>query len=85
MDKEIDLLRMAGFERSELHSFIAGMKTKLVVNSKKGNSWRTCSIDFLRGKLLEELGEYFKDDNHLELFDVANLCLMLYLRGDSNG
>ncbi len=85
MDKEIDLLRIAGFKNSELHNFIAGMKRKLVINSKKGNSWRTCDINFLKGKLFEELGEYIKENNHLELFDVANMCLMLYLRGEKNG
>jgi len=48
---------------------------------RKGNSWKTCSLDFLKHKLVEEFNEYCKDTNdRKELIDIANMCMMLYNR-----
>lgn len=78
--KDSNIMLQAGFKDYELAEFIAAMKRKLIMNSHKGDSWRTCPIQYLNGKLLEELSEYLKKNDPFELEDVANICLMLYLR-----
>ena len=80
LNKESNLMLNAGFKDYEIAEFVAGMKRKLIINGHKGNSWRTCPIQYLNGKLFEELSEYLKKSDPLELEDVANICLMLYLR-----
>ena len=48
---------------------------------KKGNSWKTLDIDFLKTRLVQEFNEYCKDTNdRKELIDIANMCMMLYDR-----
>jgi hypothetical protein len=51
----------------------------------KGDSWKTCQIDFLRKKLIEECNEWFiasegKGNEQLELLDIINMCVMLRKR-----
>lgn len=46
----------------------------------KGDSWKTCNIGFLEGKLHEELAEYADSGDKRELIDIANVCMMLYHR-----
>lgn len=50
---------------------------------KKGKSWKTCDIDFLREKLEEEIQEW-KDipfgqleEEYNELIDIINVATML--------
>lgn len=77
-------LKIAGFTRFEISSFIAAMKRTLVKNSRKGDSWKTCPIDYLRSKLIEEVDEFIYSTNDeqalYELTDIANICLMLHQR-----
>ena len=65
--------------------FIAEMKLKLDMNqTKKGDSWVTCDIEFLQGKLREEIHEYYDAEGSMigarELVDIANVCMMLFIR-----
>lgn len=65
--------------------FIAEMKLKLDMNqAKKGDSWVTCDIEFLQGKLREEMKEYYDAEGSMigarELVDIANVCMMLFHR-----
>lgn len=51
----------------------------------KGDSWKTCPIDFLRKKLIEEHNEWFiasegKGNERHELLDIINMCVMLRKR-----
>ena len=54
----------------------------------KGESWRTCDIQFLRDKLVEEHLEWTKVGDTLieygELLDVLNVVLMLASRLRAN-
>ena len=65
--------------------FIVEMKLKLDQNQeKKGDSWVTCDIEFLQGKLREEIHEYYNVEGSMigarELVDIANMCMMLFIR-----
>ena len=83
--KNISLIEKSGFKRYEIEDFVASMKRKLVMNMKKGRSWYEAPTNhFLKGKLMEEVGEYFKSSNPDELIDIANICLMLYERRDKD-
>jgi len=53
-------------------------------NALKGDSYKTCSIIFLRNKLIEECLEWLKatntKDGKDELVDIINVALMLLWR-----
>lgn len=77
------LIELAGFKRDEINEFVVMMRNKLIQNSVKSRSWAKWGIDtktFLRSKLHEEIVEYDKSGDPFELVDIANICLMLYLR-----
>lgn len=68
-----------------LKAFVEQMKLKLDLNQEeKGDSWVTCDIGFLKGKLREEIAEYYGEEGSMksgrELVDIANVCMMLYHR-----
>lgn len=68
-----------------LDLFLAKMKLTLHQNQeKKGDSWKTCKIEFLERKLCEEIQEYLNAKTPMtkanELVDVANVAMMLYNR-----
>ena len=75
--------------RTEIELFAQAMEnTMKKYDKKKGDSWKTCDIRFLKNKLLEEVVE-FLDTYHKEcpesydkkeLVDIANICMMLYNR-----
>ena len=52
-------------------------------SKKKGESWKTCDIDFLREKLEEEVQEWkdipFRqlEEEYNELIDIINVATML--------
>ena len=48
----------------------------------KGDSWKTCDIEFLEDKLQEEMAEYTRSncEDKAELIDIANIAMMLWLR-----
>lgn len=50
-------------------------------SEEKGESWKTCDIQFLRNKLAEELDEFaesnFEEQQYNELLDVINIAVML--------
>ena len=80
-----DVIEMAGFKENEIKRFTASMRKKLLDNQRKGRSWlEDDSDDFLEKKLHEEVAEWvlcknkFKD--RYELADIANICMMLFLR-----
>jgi NTP pyrophosphatase (non-canonical NTP hydrolase) len=74
------------------------MDEVLCKNDHKGG-WQDCDINYLRFRLVEELGEYFawhnnyspewieahKDKIQKELIDIANFCMMLWDRSEDNG
>lgn len=47
---------------------------------EKGDSWKTCSMNFLERKLEEEMDEYVSSRDPRELPDIGNCCMMLYNR-----
>ena len=68
-----------------LKEFVELMKLKLDLNQEeKGDSWVTCDVRFLKGKLREEIAEYYEEEGSRksaqELVDIANVCMMLYHR-----
>ncbi len=74
------LLEGAGFKDYEFKKFTSAMIKKLVDNRHKGDSWKKDSIDSLVLRICEELGEFLSSKDAEELPDVANMCLMVYLR-----
>lgn len=69
------------FERPALKEFASAMETYLRMNDEsKGDSWKTCDIDFLRNKLNEEIAEWDESGHAHELCDIANVCMMLWNR-----
>lgn len=76
--------------RPEIREFAEKMEEVMSMNDpKKGESWKTCSIEFLEQKLDEEYSEYRKEgdfisdfclDPEKELVDIANVCMMLWNR-----
>lgn len=59
---------------------------KMALNDpSKGDSWRGCSIEYLQGKLMEEVAEFFNANEHIqtrkyELADIVAVCAMLLAR-----
>lgn len=49
-----------------------------------GESWRTCTMKFLRGRLREEFKEWNESEvgemETEELYDIVNVCMMLLIR-----
>lgn len=71
-------------------AFAKAMDEVLCENDHKGG-WRDCDIEYLRHRLIEEVGEYFallscskeawsREKDKKELLDVANFVLMLWGR-----
>ena len=66
---------------NSLALFVMAMETTLSRHQKKkGDSWKTCDIEFLENKLIEEFEEYQKTRNKHELVDIANICMFLFNR-----
>jgi NTP pyrophosphatase (non-canonical NTP hydrolase) len=78
----------------QLIPFIKAMDEVLCKNDHKGG-WQDCDIQYLRARLVEEMGEYFAwasrgspsslseaeyKQSNKELIDIANFCLMLWDR-----
>ncbi|MHA1807002.1 MAG: hypothetical protein ACTSX2_05460 [Candidatus Thorarchaeota archaeon] len=68
-----------------LNNFMQEMKSKMrSKDAEYGDSWKICDIDFLRGRLNDEHIEWLdiKGDagEAEELVDIANLCMMLWIR-----
>ena len=85
MSEKLNLLEEAGIKREEIESFVKYMKCVIMKNSKKGRTWANPSKmtkDFLVNKLTEEFQEYLTSYDPMELIDIANICLMLFLRAD---
>ena len=61
--------------------FAAEMEATMNMHKpEKGDSWKTCSINYLEMKLDEEVEEYMATRDPSELPDIANCCMMLYNR-----
>jgi len=72
--------------REAVVNFGEAMEEKLVANDYKGGwSPQQCSLEFLTGKLLEEVGEFLKDKDPGELPDIANMAMMLWQRLSESG
>ena len=83
-------------ERPEIIEFTKEMERVMSENDKeKGDSWKTCDIEFLVDKLEEEIEEwkegndyrehyalmpYNLDSHKKELVDMANVCMMIWHR-----
>lgn len=76
--------------RVYVQRFAWAMEMVLRENDHKGESWRTCKIDHLHAKAIEEALEYVRDLNYYragrtqELIDLANILMFIWLRGNSN-
>lgn len=67
--------------RNEIELFAQAMETTMSRHDKtKGDSWKWCEIEFLKDKLLEEFNELQKTGDKHELVDIANICMMLFIR-----
>jgi len=67
--------------RPEIELFAQAMENTMKKHDKKkGDSWKTEDVDWLRAKLVEEFEEYFDTFDKKELVDIANMCMMLYNR-----
>jgi len=67
--------------RKEIELFAMAMEATMCRHDKnKGDSWKSCEIDFLKDKLIEEFDEYQSSGNKHELVDIANVCMMLFNR-----
>lgn len=78
--------------RPEIIEFAEAMEKVMSRNDKeKGDSWKTCDMDFLVNKLKEEIREWEEDNDYNEryglspadmeeLVDIANVCMMLFQR-----
>ena len=80
-----DIIEQAGFTEYEIKKFTSAMRCKLLNNASKGDSWKTCDFGFLERKLVEEFSEFMSIRNRSikdreELVDIANICMMLFLR-----
>lgn len=71
-------------------AFAKAMDEVLSRNDHKGG-WQDCDIEYLRHRLVEEMGEYFallscskeawtKERDKKELVDISNFCMMLWDR-----
>jgi len=77
------------YTESSLIEFVAAMSIKLEANqAAKGDSWVTSDMGFLRHELDGKLDEYWSMERDMEragaLVDIANFCMMLYLRHKEN-
>lgn len=71
--------------KKEVLNFARTMNTKLkLCDVKKGDSWKTCGIEFLYKKLFEEIAEWEDGEYMDELVDIANICLLLHERNIMN-
>jgi hypothetical protein len=67
--------------RPELKAFAEQMERSLRENdSKKGDSWKSCDINFLANKLREEMDEIEEGGEPDEMVDLANICFFLWYR-----
>jgi len=67
--------------RPELVSFAEEMESVLKAHDEdRGDSWKTCDIDFLQTRLEDEVQEYKQFEDFSELLDIANFCMMLWWR-----
>ena len=71
--------------RPEIEEFALAMEQMMSMHDgRKGDSWKTCDLNHLQKKLLEEFAEYIYPDEECfvdaELIDIANICMMLYHR-----
>lgn len=79
--------------RWQVRAFAESMEEILKKNDYKGG-WQSCSKEYLRNRLVEEMGEYFgliakdidsrdirpRELEQKELLDMANFCMMLWDR-----
>jgi hypothetical protein len=71
--------------RPEIYGFAQSMELKMKINDeKKGDSYKTCDLEYLEKKLDEEIEEYKKEKKHgvkaREAVDIANLAMILNYR-----
>lgn len=80
------IIEMAGFTKHEINKFTLTMQHKLLQNAHKGDLWKTCDMKQLMSKFHEEVAEAVLAKDPIsfrnELVDVANICLMLFLRAE---
>lgn len=76
--------------RREIMRFAEEMESIMRLHDKKkGDSYKTCEINFLRRKLAEEFSEWAYpciedgDTEKYEVVDIANICMMLFWRAIS--
>jgi len=71
--------------RDEIVAFAVEMERIMQEHDAvKGDTWKTCGLGFLDGKLQEEISEYVdspcRSSKCDELVDIANICMMLHYR-----
>ena len=71
MEMEID---------NDIAMLVMAMESTLKRHEKKGDSWKTCDVEFLKNKLYEEFDVWVNSGDKHELIDIANICMMLFNR-----
>ncbi len=67
--------------RPEILAFAEKMEQEMRENDpEKGDSWKTCEIEFLESKLDEEWYEWFESGNLDELIDFSIVAMMVWHR-----
>ena len=71
--------------REEIEEFAEEMEKVMQKHDRyKKDSWKTCKLDYLEKKLVEEYKEWKDGTKGIpamdELVDIANVCMMLYHR-----
>jgi hypothetical protein len=65
--------------RPSVMAFAFEMEKKLRQKDVQNpEGWRYCTIEYLRGRLIEEGFEYWHSRQPKELIDIANFCMMVW-------
>jgi hypothetical protein len=66
--------------RPEIMEFAEEMEKKMASHDReRGESWKQCSLEYLRARLSEEVIEsYVPNADPREVIDVANFCMMIF-------
>lgn len=70
--------------RDEILDFAKEMDVVMNIHeNQKRDTWKTCEVEFLENKLIEEYKEWRSstiEPAKKEIIDIANICMMLHHR-----
>ena len=65
--------------RPAVQLFAYAMEIKLRENEHKGG-WKWCDTSYLKNRLMEEVKEWGKNNDFMEMADVANFAMMIFMK-----